>query len=513
MEDKNSSVKKSLAISIIVLLGKVLGFVKQSVIAWAFGSSSATDIYFAADGYTSMFGQIMGQSVAPTVLTRYVKLDEEGKKEQAMLLIKQSFFFFGLVGLFLVGLNIIFSSTICDVIGISYSDSQKQELRFFVMALCPVMLFASLAGVAQGFLDAHNCFLPAKLCSLFFSVSIIICVVVLRQSFGIRSLLFGFIFGYAAHTILMVSLSATKTGLFQGNPFRNAEFNQMLKRFWPLLIGNSIVDLGHLIDKIVASSLVAGSVSALFYAQVISSDLVNAVIITSIGTVLLTTLTSSVSKQTEKESIRGKIQFAICSLLLLTGLVTVLYLVEGTDLIKIVYERGNFESTSTVLVSSIASFYAFGFVFMAIREILVKAHYAFQDTMTPMINSIIGVVVNLTGSIILSRVMGVAGVALATSVSMMVVSSISLFTIKKHLGLHPIDRSSLFDILKIVLGMSISGIIGFLVFHFTEHWNSVIRLFSVSSLIVVAYLICLGVLRERVLIKLFFPIIKKRIHF
>ena len=70
MGKEKNVVKSSLAISAIVLIGKALGFVKQAVIAWAFGASATTDIYFAADGYTSMFGQIMGQSVGPAVLTR-----------------------------------------------------------------------------------------------------------------------------------------------------------------------------------------------------------------------------------------------------------------------------------------------------------------------------------------------------------------------------------------------------------------------------------------------------------
>ena len=133
--NKNNSgsfLKNTALISTFVLLGKALGFVKQAVIAWAFGASSLTDVYFAADGYTAMFGQIMGQSICPTVLTRYVKVEEEKGNEEAKKIIKESFVFFGAIGVIILVLNILLSSQICDLIGISYSESQKEEMKFFL---------------------------------------------------------------------------------------------------------------------------------------------------------------------------------------------------------------------------------------------------------------------------------------------------------------------------------------------------------------------------------------------
>ncbi len=487
----DSVVKYTVSISAIVLLGKILGFIKQSVIAWAFGSNATTDIYFAADGYTSMFGQIMGQSVGPTVLTRYVKLDDDGHKDKAIKIIKESFFFFMLIGLLIVSINILFSSKICSLIGISYTLEQKKELRFFLIALCPVMIFTSLAGVAQGYLDAHKRFLPAKLCSLFFSVSIIVSVLAFKNLLGLRSLLFGFMFGYLVHTIYIVSLVIPKTGLFIGNPFRDVEFRQMMKRFMPLVVGNSIVDLGHLIDRIVASSLVAGSVSALYYGQVISSDIVNAVIVSSVGTVLLTTLTKKVSACKDLEEIKNQLQTIICTMTLFAGLISTLYLVEGIDLIRLFFERGSFDSHSTFVVTRIASCYSFGFIFISNREILIKAHYAFQDTFTPMINSIIGVVINLFGSIILSRIIGVSGIAVATSFSMAVVSILSLFTLRKHINSFPLDKTGVVDILKVLFAIILSTLFGRVIFSFLSSWNSLLRMFIISITVCVIFsLIC-----------------------
>lgn len=510
-KEKDSIVKHSAIISAVVLIGKILGFVKQAVIAWAFGSNDITDIYFAADGYTSMFGEIMRTSVAPTVLTRYVKLNEEGQKEKGKQLIQECFLFFGIIGIALVAINVILAPAICNIIGISYTDAQKTELVFFLRALCPVMLFTSVAGVAQGYLDAHKRFVPAKLCSFFFSISIIICVILFRYVLGLRSLLYGFIFGYTLHTIFILSLVITRTGILWKNPLKDVEFRLTMRKFMPLLVGNSVVDLGHLIDKIVASSLVVGSVSSLYYGQVISNDLVNSVIITSVGTVLLTSLTKKVALKNGINEIIIHIQSIMCTMTIITGLLMGLYIVEGKDLIRFFFQRGSFNADNTSSVTGVAICYSIGFIFMANREVLIKTHYAFQDTFIPMINSVVGVVFNLIASIILSRFMGVAGIALATSLSMVLVCSISYVTVKRHLGKYPLNKLVVIDLLKVFVALFITILIGKGLASLTDSWHFFIRMFIVSISMCIIDIFFLIVFKETVVIDYVLPRVKKLI--
>lgn len=504
MEDKkNTIIKKSVSISAIVLVGKVLGFFKQAVIAWAFGANSVTDIYFAADGYTSMFGHIMGQSVSPIVLTQYVKLKEEGKEGESKRLIRNSYLFFACLSFGLIIINVLFADQICNLIGISYSVEQKVELKYFLNALFPVVLFTALAGVSQGYLDAHNRFLPGKLCSLFFSASIIVFVFIFKDTLGLRALLIGFLLGYLLHTMYVVFLVIPKVGVSINNPFKNADFRIMLRRFIPLVVGNSTVDLGHLVDKVVASSLTTGSVSALYYGQVISSDIINAVIITSVGTVLLTSISKSVASNVDTESLVDRIRNIICTMTLVTGVITILYLVVGVDMTKMFFERGSFDSSNTKTVYSIASFYAVGFIFMANKEILTKTHYAFHDTISPMINSIIGVLVNLIGSIFLSKIMGVSGISLATSISLLIVFVLSGLTLKKHIHVYIINGKCCLDVLKVLLAMGVSFIAGkFTIFYLYDAYY-IIRLVVVSVVIMISYLIVTFLTKEKAIYDLY----------
>lgn len=495
-ENNGNIVKSSIIVSGVVTFGKVLGFIKQSVIAWAFGANAKTDIFFAADGYTSMFGQMMMQSIGPTVLTHYVSEDHISK-EKAEDLIRASLLFFPLLGTIIAAISILLSAQISSMIGISYDPLQRKELQFFLIALCPVIIFTSLTGVIQGYLDANNRFVPAKLCSLFFSVSIIIFVLLFHNKLGVKSLLYGFLAGYILHTIYMCMCINRKIRWKFVNPFRIDGFMQMLRKFLPLMIGTSIVDLGHLLDRVVASSLVMGSVSVLYFGQVISSDLVNAVIVTSMGTVLLPLLTKKVVSCNNSKEIAEILSEIINIMTFVAVLVTVLYMVEGPDLIKLFFERGSFTSENTDSVSQVAICYSLGFTFIAAREILIKAHYAFHDTLHPMINSIVGVIMNLIGNIILSRMIGVSGIAIATSVSMLLVTVLSLHTIKQHTESLPISRKGAINLLKIIIIGIISVACGLLLRDLCGSLFFVVRLFLISFVIITIYIMTGLVLKEK----------------
>lgn len=499
MDNKETNiVKKSASISLIVIIGKVLGFIKQAVIAWAFGSNLMTDVYFAADGYSSMFGQIMSQTVGSTVLTQYIHLNERGDENASKKLIRDSYVFFASLSLIVIFINFLFADKICSVIGISYSGEQRAELKYFLVAMLPVMLFTSMIGVSAGYLDSHNRFLPGRLTSLFFSVSIIAFVVLFQKQLGLRALLYGFLLGYILHMILMLALVLSKVGIGISNPFKNPEFVIMIKRFLPLVSGISVVDLGHLVDKIVASSLEAGSVSALHYGQVISSDIVSSIIISSVGTVLLTSITRSVETEFDVGKLKVKLLNIMSAMTFVVAGITALYFVEGVDLIRFFFQRGNFDGSNTALVTSVAISYSVGFVFSANRDILVKAHYAFKDTKSPMINSIAGVGVNAVLSIALAKVKGIAGVALATSLSMIFVFIMSAITLKKHIKEFILEKSFFIEFLKSCISVVITVLVGKMVYSFLENMNYFIRMMIIGIGMCILYFTVALILHEEI---------------
>lgn len=500
MEEPKSSkiIKNSVIISGIVCLGKLLGFLKQAVLAWAFGANGTTDVYFAADSYIVMFAQIQTVSIAPSVLTEYVFLDETKKKRDLEYFLRKSFVIFPTIALVLILINILLSGQISMALGISYSLDQRQELQKLMICLCPVIFFASFSGVSNGILDANEKFAPSKFLSLFFSTAIIVSVILLHDRLGIESMLIGFLFGYGVHAVY-VTLLAKKYFSFGKIRKRDKSFNRAIRRIFPLVVGNAVVDIGNLVDKIIASSLVTGSVTYLYYGQVISNDLVNSVIITSIGTVLLPSLARMVVNGCEGKKVANRISeiigIEVSILLAIDGL----FIVEGIDFVRLFFERGSFSPEATWHVSGIAICYAVGFIFIAIREVLAKTHYAYQDTKTPMRNGIIGVIINIVLSLVLSRFIGVFGIALATSISMIFVSIMMCFSVKRHIGVYPLNKLFWISLIKALISMGVMVLFGFLLRFSIEDLNYVARMFCVAGTMLFVYLMGLIIMKHNVI--------------
>lgn len=495
MNNDNTILKKSTSLGVLAICGKILGFIKQAVIAWAFGANALTDVFFAADGYASMFGQIMGQTVSPTVLTQHIKLQSIDEK-RSRAIIHNSYLFFGLLSLVVILINCLFADQICTVIGLAYSPDQTKELGVFLVAMLPVMFFTSMAGVSTGYLDSFNRFVPGRLNTVFYSVSIILVVLMFRQQIGLRSLLIGFLLGYILHMVYMLILVLPRVGVSISNPFKNPDFIVMIRRFVPLVIGISIVDLGHLIDKIIASSLEEGSVSSLYYGQVISSDVIIAVIISSVGSVLLPSLTRSVAEKTDCQVIVTQIQKIMCTMTFVMVGITALYFVEGVDLIRLFFQRGSFDASNTKTVAMIAVCYSTGFVFIANRDVLVRAHYAFQDTGSPMVNSLIGMGINVVLSIALAHYMGVKGIALATSITVAIVFILLVVTLKKHVHSIIVSQTCALDMMKSIIACVLTIMAGRMLFLFFHDAFFVIRLLVIGLMMSLFYFIICIIIRQ-----------------
>lgn len=493
--------KYSVGIAIIVCAGKILGFLKQGVIAWAFGANSMTDIYFAADGCVSTVAQIMGMAIAPTVLTSYLTIKNQHGDLRANRLISKSLALFFIIALSTVIALFISAERLAVVVGLSFDSEQQYLLAEFIRELSPCVVIFSLSGVFQGYFNATNRFWIAKLATFFYSAFIVLAVVLFKDRIGIKSMIYGFLFGGLIYlgALALYGRKVVIWGIgYKGN---NSDLLQTVKSFLPLLISVAIVDAGHLIDKIIASSLEPGSISILNYGQVVSGDLVNAIVISTVGTVLLSKFTDEVAMGVDSEIIIDDVKTALRVVCVLIFLIMALYCVEGEDLIIVLLKRGKFSGENVKEVLGVAKYYVMGFVFMAVREIIMKIHYAYRDMLSPMINCTVGMLVNVGLSILLSCKMGVVGIAIATSVSLLVITAMSMITLRKHIGLHILNTGTLKEIFKMIISMLVAIMSGWVLHRWMITMFLIGRLMVTSLAMLFLFLATAGLLREKAVIE------------
>jgi len=227
-----------------------------------------------------------------------------------------------------------------------------------------------------------------------------------------------------------------------------------MKLIVPVLIGASVSQINFLIDRSFASNLGEGGISTLNFANKLNM-FVYGVFGVAISTVVYTSL-SKFSAQNNEENYNQTLIESINIMNLIMIPATIGMIVLRHPLVDIVFKHGAFDETSARLTAEVLLFYAPGILAYGIRDIINRAFYALQDTKTPMINSVIGLAINIVLNAVLVKYMGITGLALATTISAITTSLLLLFSFKK---IHKVSyRKISIAFVKVVASSAIMGI-------------------------------------------------------
>lgn len=422
--------KSALLVTLMMFLFKLLGFVKQAVLAYTFGATSLTDSYFIAWGFISGISEAMVKSMSVSLVAVYTSLRiREGKREAAKLIngvIELVCPVFVLIAVMLI----ISSPTMASVLAPSYNEGKRYELIQYLKVLAPVLVFGCFEMTLGSVFDSHKSFFIPRLQSLIYSVSVILFCFALSSTIGVTSLVLAQYSSSALFSLILVLFVRRYHSFFFIKLKDIPELKTLMKTALPLFIGNSVLQLNQIVDKSLSSALVPGATSALSYCHTLE-QLVTNIMIVNIGNVLFANFTTFVAED-NLDSIQRSLSRALNLLIcLLVGLaVIVAFMAE--DIVSIVYMRGNFSNDAVLLTSAALVGYAFSFPAVAVRDLTVKSLYAFKETTKPMLASILSIAVNICLSVTLSRMLGLFGIAFATSISALIGMLLNANSLKKY---------------------------------------------------------------------------------
>ena len=218
-------------------------------------------------------------------------------------------------------------------------------------------------------------------------------------------------------------------GIHAGNPFADENVKRLVKMMGPLLLGYSMIFVNQQVDKMIVSGLGDGVITAMTYASVLSNFITT--FVGSICAVLFTYITQNIAEKKDQEAARLTMESASQMITLLLP-ISVLTMVNAGDIVSIVFGRGRFDQTAVGNCALALTGYGLMFVPVALRELLTRFQYGYEDSKTPMINSTIAIALNIVLSILLSLRWGVLGVTLATSISVIVCAILNFRSSRKR---------------------------------------------------------------------------------
>jgi putative peptidoglycan lipid II flippase len=412
----SSSAARSIARSaVIVMVGLVLsnlvGLLRHVLIAGVFGTGPNLDAFNAANRVPDfIYNLTAGGALASAFIPTYTGFLVADQRRQAERLASA-------VGSWLIilltaaaALAAVFAPALVRFVvapGFTDPDQIATTVALLrILLLCPICF--GISGLVMGILNAHRRFFFSALAPMFYPLGMILGLWLLTPAIGIYGLAWGAVLGALLHLLIqlpaLLSMQPSyRVGLDRGNP----AVGNVMRLMAPRILGQSAVQLNFLVNTILASAQPVGSISALNWAFQIMMMPETAVAQSS-AIAALPTLSAQASKG-RLEELRSSLASVLRGVFFLALPASLGLILLATPIVSMIFQRGSFDAQSTEMVVWALYFYASGLVAHSMVEVLARAYYALQDTLTPAVITVGGAAVNIGLSLILIRAFTASG--------------------------------------------------------------------------------------------------------
>lgn len=420
----------SAGVTIVMVIGYFLSFGKELVIANYYGISNNVDAYSIALQIPITLFAFISVAIRSVVVPIYSELLYNKGQSQASRFVCQLISVITLFVLCLIILCEVFASGLIYLFAPGFDVETHNLAVLLLRLLLPCAIFTPIGQILTAILNVHKQYVWASFAVLLLNMSIILFIVFLHASWGIRSACLGNLVGCILEISFLAFLSRKYFKFHPNFQWRDVYLSKALKMTFPVLWSMSIAEVNAMINKMVASFLFVGSIAALGYASKINSIMMQ-FFVSAIATIVYPLYAESSAKGDIKLLNRNvNIVMSIYVMLLLPVMFGIFILKK--EIIEIAFMRGLFDKHAVEVTQGLLGFYTIGLLFMALRETVTKVFYSMGDTKTPAKNATIGLILNIILNLTLPFVMGVNGLALAAAITAIFISSRLLFILKRY---------------------------------------------------------------------------------
>lgn len=414
---------KILKVGGITLISRVLGLIRDIMMALFLGASSFSDAFFIAFKLPNIFRRLFAEGSLNTVFTPLLAslLRDEGELE-AKKFTNEIFTMFFIVLLVVIILIEVFMPHILWVIAPGFNKKSPESFQLAITLTritLPYLFFISLASLLFAVVNSLKMFSFAASLPLILNVSLIVGLAYSQYSYHPFAAVY---YGAWAITIagllqlLLIVWYAKRLGWklnFVKLKHTSQAAKLFFKRLLPVTITAGMYQINIFIDITIASWMASGSITYLYYGDRLT-QLPLAIIGIAIGTVITPFIAGHIGTAKAKNNIKINALLYGFSL----GLPTALgFIALGKEMITMLFNYGKFNDNSIHQTYIVLVCYAIGIVPNILLKIIISIYYAEKNNNTPFIVNGIMLIVNTVLALSLSYYMGFVGIALATSIT------------------------------------------------------------------------------------------------
>ncbi len=409
------------------LASRLLGVVRDRILAGQFGAGTTLDIYYAAFRIPDLIYNLIVLGALSAgfipIFTALIKdskcaagegCDPKVKNHEAWDLANNvlNILLLGLISLSAIGIIFAPALTRAMTPGFGPEEQALTAALTRVMFLSP--LFLGISGIIGSILQSFKRFLIYSLAPVFYNVGIIVGAIYFVPLWGIYGLAFGVILGAFLHMAIQIP-TVYHLGFryrFRIN-WRDSHAWQMGRMMVPRTLSLAISQINLVVITILASNLSAGSLTVFNLANNLQSFPIGIFGVSF----AIAAFPSLAEAAFDKEKLSASFSATMRQILFFVIPATFLIIALRAQIIRVVLGTGNFDWQDTIMTMNTLGFFAISLFAQATIPLLIRVFYARHNSSLPFYLSLVAVAVNVVLSLLLAPRLGVAGLALAFSIA------------------------------------------------------------------------------------------------
>ena len=451
----------AIIIAVFSVISKLLGLIRNRLLASNFGAGDILDTYFAAFKIPDLiFNILILGALSASFIPIFVDYWSKNKEETWRM--TSSVLNILLISLIIISAVLFFiAPQLMKVIAPGFETAKQVETANLTRIMLISVIFFTLSNIVSGVLNSFRRWLTYSLAPVFYNLGIIFGIIYLAPELGATGLAWGVVIGSLLHFLVQLPTAYRLGFCFRMViDWKHPGVKKIFKLMIPRTLGLAVTQINQLVIVIIASTLLAGSVAVFNFANDLQSFPI------SIFGVSLAIAAFPVFSQafSENDSAKFTKNFSktFRRILFLIIPTSVIVLLLRAQLVRLILGTGQFDWTDTVLTARTFGFFAISLFAQSLIPLLARSFYARQDTKTPVIIGLVSMIINIGLAYTLSQVLGIAGLGLAFSIASIINMLLLFSVLRRRLG-NLGDKQIIKSSLKIILiSLAMAGVIQWL---------------------------------------------------
>ena len=429
--------KETMYLIYFSLIGRILIIIKDILLADKIGVCCEMDNYVLALSTIMFPAVVIGDGIIISMIPILQIIGEDKGQEGRIEYTNNMINIVLVMSIILMGIGYIFAPIIISIFGPGIIGFNLNETIGLFRIGLPIIFASWFRAVTAGYLQSEHAFRAGAKGLISNPLVFLIYLIFFSSLFIAR--------GVMLKGLMLVGTIAIFTQaylLYDGMRKRGFKYkwkfnlkDKYLKKMAifliPIAAGFGINQVNISIDNAIASTLPMGSIAELNYANEIINFFLG-IFVLAIVTVVFPALAESHNKE-EFDDLKEGLRYGINSILNYAVPISIILGSMSAPIVKLIYERGAFDAEATFFTAQALTYYSIGFIALTFIPMITRAYYSIHEMRTPFFIGILMFIVNFVLNLILSPIMGGAGIALSTSIASILFVVIGLYGLNKRL--------------------------------------------------------------------------------